>query len=188
LPIPADISLNNIVEYYTYHDLREGYCAGICNNEQKKQFKIWLVKTLIVNNLYKKYGIVFNDESEEKLKQFVVFDNEINQVGINRIRKIKLMIDKEGEFYDIASKFGDQIGQFKIENIEGVIKNLNVKFDDIENKKTSRIIFGTDGYYLFYINREMDPKSVSYVFVAAKNFDDFLLEELDGYKFWSLVE
>jgi hypothetical protein len=188
LPIPAVISQNNIIEYYVYRDLETDFCRGICSVQGKKDFKIWLANQIILNKLYDRYNLSGKSEAEEELKGMIVFDAEVNQVGINRIRKVKNIIDSEGEFFRNAQKYGDQVGQFKIENVKSLVKDLNVDINKIENKKTSRIVYGPDGYYVFYIDRELDPEAVSYVFITAKTLEEYLVEELDGYRIWSLVE
>lgn len=188
LPIPAVISSNHVIDYYSYLDLRQSYCRGICSAQESKDFKVWLVNRIILYNLIDRYGLQNDPGANEKLEHFIIFDNEVNQVGINRIQKIKSIIDEEGNFFRNAQKYGDQVGQFKIENIEGAIADLKIDLQKIEDKKTSRVVYGADGYYLFYVDRELDKESVSYVFIAGKSLEEYLVEKLNGFQIWSLVD
>jgi len=177
LIVPAYITNNGIIQYYDYKDnLKEESIINIAYND-------------IYKNLLKKYGLYTKNKINiEEIKKRVIFDREINSVGINRIVKISQMIKNKNEFTKIAGKYGDEQGITNIDCSENSfdcdenIKNLKVG-------EISKIIYKEDGYYIYhYYDKNYDDKlNLSFVFVKGISFDEYMQKSIMDYKLWSFV-
>ena len=193
IPIPAFASNDGIVEYYKYKDLKNKLIAENSEIDVKKQIQSLVVKEIAINTLMKKYGVsMSNFESYEKVIEFLknkaIHDNTINQVAINRTEKIKKMIDDNGDFIRIATKFGDKVGKMTITK-DGDLNDENIHLKDLEINEISDIIFAKDGYYVFRCyHKTKEETSLNYVFVKARTLDDYLFNYISNYKLLSFVD
>jgi hypothetical protein len=195
VPLPAFITRDGVIEYYDYQDMVTSWQAQAGRKLTPAEIKVKLAERLVLINLCRKYGVpvpsgsVDNQALADKLQEKVVRDKEINAVGLNRIKKIKQLIDKEGQFIKIAAKYGDQVGQVTVGdgNVDRFAYGPAVK--DMQPGEVSDIIFTPAGYYIFRCyDRDMNGAALSYVFVRAKTLAEYLPEAITGYRIISLVK
>ena len=190
-PTPAIISAKGIVNYYEYKDFKNNILKT--TETGYDNIELLLAKNIIMNNLRDKYklkagGSLNEDEIKNFILKKVAADKEINTVGLERIKKIKKLIDKNGDFIQTANKFGDEQGILNISadneddySYSNELKKLNVS--DI-----SDIIITPEGYYIFKCyEKSKDISGLSYVFVKAKSLEEYLNEAAQDLKMWSLV-
>ncbi len=194
-PLPAFITRDGVIEYYDYQDMVASWQAQAGRKLTSDEIKVKLVERLILVNLCQKYGIsilsggVYNQALADKLQEKVVRDKEINAVGLNRIKKIKQLIDKEGQFIKIAAKYGDQVGQVTVGDGNADQFTYGSAVKDMQTGEVSDIIFTPEGYYIFRCyDRDINGAALSYVFVRAKTLAEYLPEAITGYRIISLVK
>lgn len=191
-PVPAIITENGIIEYFDYKDLQ----ASLNENDEagKEFFKLTLAKEIILNSLLIKYGInreAFEVDNRlmEELSYQIAADEEINQVGLERIKRIKAIIDKDGDFVQTAAKYGDELGQVDItpENEDNFSFTQSIRSMSVG--EISDIIITPEGYYIFKcFEKERSRIALSYLFIEAKTINDYIDETAGGLKMWSLVD
>src|SRR3989339_176717 len=191
IPVPALATSDGIIEYYKYKDLKDNFKNTEGETDIDKKIQSLIVREIAINNLIKRYGVSFSDfENHDKLMEFLeskaMYDNAINQVAINRIKKIKGMIDDNNDFVRISTKFGDKMGKISINKNTDPDKN---GLKDLEVNEISEVIFSGDGYYIFrcYYKTE-EETTLNYVFVKSKTLDDYLSEYIKNYKLLSFVD
>ena len=192
--VPAIITKNGIIEYYVYKDIRDNILMNN-NSEDKDSLKRATVEMVVYSDLVRKYsltvpgGNIYDEELREEITKRLVLDNDINQVGINRIKKIKDMIDKGSDFVKTSNKYGDAQDLITIskQNENQISYSQNVK--DLSVNEISNVVYTPEGYYIFRCyDKTNDQIALSYVFVKAKSLDQYIEETIKGYKLWSLVE
>jgi len=82
------------VNYFTYLDIRAQLeNTGLGNEDLTKATKLAVVEKIIIDNLTRRYGpipvSITKDQikTREFLNKRIVFDTDINQVGLKRIKK-----------------------------------------------------------------------------------------------------
>ncbi len=194
IPVPALITKTSIVEYYDYKDLR----AAIINNSEDETkindlVNLAVIEKIIINDLIKKYKIQTDNLNKEEIKnvlrELVIYDNNINQVGIKRINKIKQVIEKEGNFIRTSTKYGDELGQISINNENEKEYSFSETVKQLAVEQISDIIAADKGYYIFRCyDKTDDYVGLSYVLVNTKSLDQYIKEESRNYNIWSLVD
>ena len=192
--VPAIITKNGIIEYYTYKDIKRFTLTNIDKNN-KESVKLATVEMVVVSDLVKKYGLIipggniYDNELRAEIAKRLALDTGINQVGINRIKKIKEMIDEGNDFVKISNKYGDLQDLITIskQNENHIAYSQKVK--DLGVNEVSDIIYMPEGYYIFRCyDKSNDRSDLSYVLVKAKSLEEYIMETVRGYSLWSLAE
>jgi len=192
--VPAIITRNGIIEYYAYQDTKRFTLTNIDKNN-KESIKLATVEMVVVSDLAKKYGLIvpegniYDIELRDEIVKRLALDTSINQVGINRIKKIKEMIDEGDDFVRTSNKYGDLQDLITIseQNENQIAYSQKVK--DLEVNEISDIIYMPEGYYIFRCYDKSSGRSdLSYVFVKAKSLGEYIAETVRGYSLWSLAE
>jgi len=192
-PVPAFITKGGIVPYYTYKDLKANMAANFNTADELEQgVKLAIAKNLVISNLAAKYNLPVIDLNNEELKQEIdekiVYDQEVNQVAINRINKVNQMIDKNGDFVRIANKYGDEQGQVNINKENEDSYSFSQAVKNLAVNEISNIVVTPEGYYIFRCYDKADDFiALSYVFINAKVLSQYLEEAISNFKIWSLV-
>jgi len=172
LPVPAIIVDNRLVDYYDYIDLKNKL------NGDGVGAKKELIKNVITRKFFRKYGA--GD---------VVANEVINSTGLNRIRKIKTLINKGGDFDQIAGKYGDKRELISLGSDDFSKYEYGDKIKALNMGEVSDVIFDQNGYYLFKCYEKNDSStSLSYIFVQAKNFDEYVDEAAKNIYYVSFVD
>ncbi len=196
IPIPAYVSKEGTVNYFTYRDIR-AYLeqSGLKGEELIKATKVAVVEKIIIDNLARRYGLVpesvsiQQDDIRALLNERIVFDQNINQVGIKRIKKIKELIDQSGDFVKVANKYGDDQDQITLGPNDEEEYAYYGKVSSLSVGDVSQIITTSDGYYLFRcFDKKSDNLYLSFVYVRAKTLSEYIDESIVNYKLWSLVD
>ncbi len=179
--VPIMFTDIGIVDYYDYVDIKkrnEGF--------SKEKIKNELLKDKILDNLAKKYHITNKDKNilSKEISKQIFFDRDINAVGINRINKIKELMEKDGNFVKIAVKYGDRQGKVDYKNGQEAAKRFGESIKYLRIGEVSDILIGNDGYYIVKRYTKKGVFAISYVFVKAKTLDEYINEELGKVKIW----
>ncbi|MCU0679281.1 MAG: peptidylprolyl isomerase, partial [Planctomycetes bacterium] len=194
-PVPAIITKNSFIEYYHYQDIiSQNNQPGNVVLPAGEEMKVYIAKLIAAAELKQKYqlkasplGSLSADE-KEKLSYQVVLDATINQVGLGRIKKIKQMIDENGDFVQIAGKYGDELGQVTITAANEKNYPYSAAVIGLDSGEISDIVYTADGYYIFRCyEKNAERSALSFAFVRAKTFDQYLTEAAKMVKMWSLV-
>ncbi len=196
IPIPAYVGKYGIVNYFTYQDIRLNLeLSGLSDQELTKTAKIAVVEKIIIDNLARRYSLMPknmpSDQSDIRslLNERIVFDQDINQVGIKRIKKIKELIDQGGDFVKVANKYGDGQDQITLNPINEEEYDYYKKVSGLNVGDVSEIIYTDYGYYLFRcFDKKNDNLYLSFVYVRAKTLSEYVDESITDYKLWSLVD
>ncbi len=189
--VPAVITKQGIVDYYTYKDTAAGLKTEYANqNNYLTQLQNHIARMILTEQLEDKYDIHGANSADltGKLNRAVVADNEINPVGINRTAKIKDMIDKGGNFVEIATKYGDQLDKADFSTLDEAKARFGETIGDLAIGGISGIITLDDGYYILRRYENAGAYSYSYVFVKAITLDDYLGQQAGQLKMWSLAD
>ena len=196
IPIPAYVSKEGTVNYFTYRDIR-AYLeeSGLKGEELMKATKVSVVEKIIIDNLARRYGLVPESVPDRQggiravLNERIVFDQNINQVGIKRIKKIKELIDQSGDFVKVANKYGDDQDRITLSPADEGEYAYYEKISGLNVGDVSQIITTSDGYYLFRcFDKKSDNLYLSFVYVRAKTLSEYINESIVNYKLWSLVD
>lgn len=190
LPVPAIIISDKIIDYYSYVDLLKDYQTNQSGNDL--DVNIYLVKKAIKTELAKKYGLDEKMNGEKLVSEFnkkIIYDSAINDIAISRIKKIKEIVDKNGNFISTGNKFADSFGQIIIKKeATNLFADFQTDLLALEKNEISRIEYALDGYYLFYcLDRSEDSSEIAYVFIKSKDFETFEEESLSRFVFWNFV-
>ena len=184
MDIPIIISPDGVIDFENYNKL----INGLDGENLKGEFiNEKIAQLFILDKLFKKHDLDGGADSIDDLKKSLIFDEDVNLAPINRIKKIKKIIDIEGDFVKIAQKYGNiYSADINKDNINDFDFAQEIK--GIQGSETSDIIATQKGYYLVHcFERVEDDFSISYVFIAASTLDDYLLETSRKYKFWNLL-
>jgi len=190
-PAPAIITKEGVVNYYEYKDFKNQILKT--TETGYDSIKLLLAKKIVMDNLINKYRSSIPPSSSQSeiegiLSEKIAADKEVNTVGLERIKKIKNLIDKNGDFVQTANKFGDEQGLLNIslDNQDDYpfseqVKKLNIS-------EVSDIIITPQGYYIFKCyEKSATVSGLSYVFIKAKSLDEYLDEAAINLKMWSLA-
>ena len=122
----------------------------------EKAVKRAVAENIILESLALKYSI--SDLSgasagQEALKQAIsdhmISDYDINQVGINRIMKIKELIDQGGDFVKTANKYGDEQNLLTLDAGNRGEYSFSAQVENLQKNEISDVIYSDQGYYIF---------------------------------------
>ncbi len=196
VPIPALITPQGIIDYYTYEDIRSAIVDTTSDPENiDRDAKVAVIKNLLVEDLAARYGIAgqlagkVDDKIASTLLPYVIRDQAINQVGIKRIGKIFDLINTGNDFAAVANRYGDEQGQLNITAGNKDQYDFYGQISGLQKNDFSQIVYNDDGYYIFRCyDRRGDNLYLSYVMVKARNLDNYLNDAILNYRMWSLVD
>lgn len=172
LPVPAMVVDNRFIDFYDYVDLKNKL-----NGDDIKTRKE-LIKNVLTRNFFNKYG---NNEGATS--------EVINSTSLNRVRKIKMLINKDGDFDQIAGRYGDKRESINLSNDDFAKYEYGDKIKNLNVGEVSNIIIVQDGYYLFKcFKKDGANTSLSYIFVQAKNFDQYVEETAKNIYYVSFID
>ncbi|MCD4762079.1 hypothetical protein K8R32_03925 [bacterium] len=194
-PLPVLIAKTGIVEYYDYLDLKNSLALqGIFEEDLDREVKIQIAIKMAFNDLVVKYRLMEDkktltrEELYQAVSERVIYDSDINSVSIYRIKKIKQMIDKEGDFVRTAARYGDKLGKISITKDNEADLHYAPEVKNLPVDEVSDIIITPEGYYIFRCyGKNEDSVDLSFVFNKAKTLDEYLEELIKEYQFLSLV-
>lgn len=180
LPVPAMIVDSKFISYYDYADLKKNSGA-----KKETEVRYELIRSLIADNFFNKY----HTSDLSTLNKLIVNDNEVNNVGLSRIRKIKQLVDNGEDFDKIIGKYGEKRESITLSG-NGITEYEHYeRIKDLSAGQISNIVFTDDSYLIFRCNEKSDNKiSLSYVLVYAKSFDKYVDEITKSVYFVSFVE
>ena len=188
MPVPALVSSGGVVEYYDYIDKTKSLKKDLSISDPESINKFFALK-FSLNSLVKKYGINFNDpDFKKKVENNILFDLDVNNVGIKRIGKIKDLINGGGNFVQISEKYGDKVGKIDFKNEEEAVNSFGDKLSGLRIDEVSDVVVHGDGYYIFKRYKKNNTFSLSYVYIPSVALDDYLNEIASKLKIWSLVD
>ena len=196
VPTPAVITRYGIMDYKVYREFADKAAADVNGEARSEYLRSMIARYVILDNLVKKYGlppITPGKENEkeltERLSRLIVYDDTVNQVPISRIRKIKQLIDKNGDFVRTANTYGDEQGQININAGNSASIAYADEISGLNIGEVSGIVYAPEGYYIFkcYEKKE-DNSGLSYVFIRAKTLDQYINAAALKMKMWYLAD
>jgi len=172
LPVPAFVVNNRSIDFYDYVDAKNKLNGNDAAAREE------LLRSVISKNFSNDYG-------DNK----VIANEIVNSASLNRIRKIKALIDDGGDFSQIAGKYGDRRESFSLGVNEFAKYQYGDKISGLSVGEISDIIFADDGYYLFKCyERNNDSVDLSFIFVQAKNLEKYIEEEAKNIYYVSFID
>ena len=189
-PVPVLITASGFMNYYQYKDLTSQMKNGYNGPEEIKQaVKINFSRDIIINDLIKKYGIKNENFKIEDLSDKIIYDFEVNQVAINRIQKIKQMIEANSDFVKIADKYGDEQGKLVILIADENKYSYIDKVKNLSIGEISDIALTPEGYYIFRCYGKTSAElELSYVLVKPIALEEYIEQAIYNLQIWSLVD
>ena len=188
MPVPALVSPVGVVEYYDYIDKKNIFVSKFENISNSSLNKIFALD-FVLSDLVKRYGLNnANSDFREKVEERIMLDLKVNSVGIKRVGKIKNLIDNSGDFVQVSNKYGDRVDKIDFESEQSAVEKFGEKLLGLRIDQISDIVAHNDGYYIFKRYKKNNMFSLSYVYVASVSLDEYLNEEAENLKIWSLVD
>ena len=188
IPVPVLVSSAGVIEYYDYVDKQKEISAGFDISSQAEINKVFAFD-FVLNSLIKKYAInPSEDDLRKKIETAMLYDLDVNNVGIKRIGKIKELIDDGENFVQVSNKYGDKVDKVDFSNEEEAVEAFGSKLSGLRIEEVSDIVVHDDGYYIFKRYKKNDLFSLSYVYIKSLSLDEYLNEEAQQLKIWSLVD
>lgn len=185
LPIPAIVTKYGVIDYRQYMDL-----YGTAGESADSL----IAEKIVLNNLARKYGLPpvglreKDDELKKQLAGKIIYDKEVNMVALNRIEKIKELVDKNGDFARTANRLGDEQGQLDITDENEAARSYAAGLRNLNAGEISGVIVAGDEYSLFKCyEKTPEMTSLSYVSVKTKTLDAYIAEAVRDIKMWSLM-
>ncbi len=188
LPVPALISSTGVLEYYDYLDKKTSLNSQLNISDSSTINKVFALD-FVLGDLVSKYGINYSNENfKSQVENSILYDLDVNNVGIKRIGKIKGLIDEGSNFVQVSEKYGDQVDKIDFKSEEDAVKNFGEKLSGLRIDEVSDVVVHDDGYYIFKRYKKNNSFSLSYVYIASVGLDEYLNEEAVKLKIWSLVD
>ncbi|MFH1255130.1 MAG: hypothetical protein V1667_01520 [bacterium] len=181
LPVPAAISTCGIINFHDFLGIRNSDYNNLSISGKKEALGQWIV----LKKLRAKYGLP-SDSPEEILLSAFAADEDFNQEGMSRIKKISELLKNEDDIKQM-DKYADECGEavYSAENAE---KKFGKKIFDLKLSQTSDMIIAGDGYYIARIFYDQGGElGVKYVFVKAKTAVQYASEEVAKMKIFILA-
>lgn len=193
LNFPVYLTDYGVVGYREYGALKQSLSEQY-GELDKELLRTETAKKIVLNNLSQKYDIEiserrFNDqEFMDNLKLLLIQDEDVNIVGLTRIRKIEEKL-KTGEELNRIISLADEQGPLNINEGNKGEESYYRELLLLEPGEISPVIFAPDGYYLFKcFSKSRTETALSYVFVKAKSLEEYLRAEIADFKIFSLIE
>jgi len=181
LPVPAIISRGGIITYFDYQD----FSANFSEDENQK-----FAELLAVRKLAKRYGIdaaVDFETLRGEVAEQSVFDPEVNEVSLARIKKIR-SLSEAGDLFGNGKKFADSWGETTLGAAEAE-KKFGSELSGLEAGQLSGVLAVDGGYALVRINKkDNDRLFFVYASVKAGSFGEYLKKETARLKIFNLAE
>jgi len=172
LPVPALIVDNHIINFYDYIDQKNKFGGD------SDEMRLELIENVLSDNFHQKYQ---NNEAAAS--------EVINIASLNRMRKIKSQIESGADFNEIAGKYGDKRESMYLGAEDFAKLEYGSRINSLNEGEMSGIIFSQDGYYLFKCyKKDSYGMNVSYIFVQAKNFEQYVEETAKNIYYVSFVD
>lgn len=182
LPVPAAISSQGVINYYDFRGIRNNNYTNLSLAEKKDILAKWV----ILKNLSKKYNLPVNS-SEETLATVFVADEDFNQVGLSRIKKISELL-RNFDNIETLSKYADEYSAVIYYNREDVAAKFGQTTFNLNSSQISDIIFSHNGYYIAQIVDEKNVQlGIKYLFIGANTLDQYINKKLVKIKIFILA-
>lgn len=182
LPAPAVITNQGIINYNDWRDIKNNNYAGLNSAEKKNS----LAKLVVLKNLSGKYGLPVNSPGKVLAIAFAA-DEDFNQVGLSRIKKISQFLKNAGGLEPL-SKYADEFSEVVYYNNKSAVEKFGPAILNLNDNQLSDIIFRDNGYYIAQIvDRRNGRLGVKYLFVGAKTLDQYLSEKIAKIKIFILA-
>lgn len=182
LPVPAIVADQGIMNYYDFQTMKSDNYNNLSSADKKNH----LAKLVILKNLSEKYDLPVNS-SEEALAMAFVADENYNQIGLSRIKKISQLLKNVNDLEQFK-KYADEYSDAVYYNSDEATKKFGQAVFNLSLNQISDIIFANNGYYIIQIvdnnNGQLDIK---YLFVGAKTLDQYVNERLAKIKIFILA-
>jgi hypothetical protein len=179
--IPAIITNDGVIDFFQYKDFKEQ--QGLSNEEAK----VGIIKAMITDNLYQKLNLP-RDKDINEVAKLVVYSQEVNKVPLERMKKIDELI-KQGESFDEIVKYSDDSGQVSLTSANKDDYSFSNDVMNMTPNQVSDIIYTAEGYYIFKsLARSDEQEDLRYVYIRAKDFQGYIDEIENNYKYISLVK
>ena len=190
VPVPALVANGDVIEYYKYVDIKNSLKDKAADQKKLDEItRLAVIKEIIVGNLMREYGIAGTDNLTDRINGSIVFDSSKNMVALNRVMKIKKLIDSGEDFIRTATRYGDDLGPLTIDANNRYDHDYYDKLAGLETNETSEIIVDKDGYYIFHVfGKTAEKTDLSYVVVRPVLFEEYVEETVMSYHVWSLVD
>ena len=145
-----------------------------------------LAKWAILKNLSGKYGLPVDSPGQALAVAFVA-DEDFNQVGLFRIKKISELL-KNVESLDPLGKYADEYSDVTYYNSKGAAEKFGQAVFNLKAGQISDIILSDNGYYIAQIMDNKDSQlGIKYLFVGAKILDQYIGEKSEKSKVFILA-
>ncbi len=180
IPVPAVITSQGIINYHDFININKN---NFNNLNQKRDI---LANWLILNNLSKKYNLPPNTQEEDLVKSFIV-DDDYNQVGFSRIKKINDLVKNINNIEEL-SRYADKYQDLSYYNAEDASKIFGPGILNLKDNQISDIILSPTGYYIVQVINNINGQlGIKYLFVGAKTLDQYVAEKLSKIKIFILA-
>lgn len=163
LPVPAVITTVGIINYDDFQNIDKSVFLN-----KKENLVEWLVR----DNLAKKYG------SADGLEVSFMKDNNYNQSGFSRIKKISELLKKDYTFEQLG-KYADEYKSGTYLEKQSAVDKFGSEILNLAPGQTSDIIFGPDGYYIAKrISDGNGQLGYDYLFIKSYSLKQYLNDKL----------
>ncbi|MDP2708643.1 MAG: hypothetical protein Q8O93_01130 [bacterium] len=180
-PVPAVISGRGVISYNEYKGLEGRYQSGGNYEQRRRDLAAWI----ILRNFRNKYGLGEKAEEKDLAEKFMA-DEELNQVGLSRIKKISALLAGR-ETMPEAAKYADKYEEAARFSAAEAVNKFGPEANQLTAGQVSGVITGADGYYIVERLIGTGGQSYNYLFVAARTFDQYLSEEAENSKIFILA-
>jgi len=182
LPVPAVVTSQGIIKHGDFQVIKDSNYSSQTMVEKRNNLVLWV----ILKNLRQKYGLPDNAPREALAIKFIQ-DEDINQVGLSRIKKISQLLKSGSEMAQL-SKYADESSKAVYYSREDAREKFGPAALDLIVGQVSDVIFRDNGYYI--IKRIDDKNSqlgLTYLFIGALTLDQYASEKLGRAKIFILA-
>jgi len=181
LHFPAMMIDGQFIPYNDYMSKRDELGVGLALDQ-------YFIDTVYLERIAERNNYKGNINITE-LKEVANIDKEVNKVGINRVQKIKQLINKDkSSFVAVSNKYGDRMGKLDYKNPNGFRDDFGSDLGELKVGEVSDVFVADDGYYIFKRFEKDDLYSLSYVFINANSLEDYLLEVQGKTKVFNYID
>lgn len=171
LPVPAAITNAGIISHNDFRGIKSGIAGyDLLSRAEKKNV---LAKWIVLKKLSEKYGLDAGGQVEDLAKAFA-FDQNFNQVGLSRIRKISEFLKNSGDMKQFG-KYADEYGDTAYYSAEAAAEKFGHDAFNLKPGQISGIIGGGGGYYIAQLTDiKGEELGIKYLFVKAKTLSEHI--------------